>query len=85
MHVFGCEVHAHVPRVKRSKLDCVNRPGVVVDSSNYCVWLDGSNDVVSARDVVRIETTVPMPNIMPPRMEADVDDVDPPVPAASSL
>jgi hypothetical protein len=87
LRVFGCKVHAHVPRVLRSKLDCVSRPGVLVgyDGSNYRVLLDGTNDVVSARDVVCIEATVPRSNISPPHEDADVDDVDLPASAAPSL
>jgi hypothetical protein len=85
--VFGCKVHAHVPRVLHSKLDCASRPGVVFgqDGSNYCVLLDGAKDVVSARDVVCMEVSVPMSNALPPHEDAEVDDVDLAVSATPSL
>jgi hypothetical protein len=83
----GCKAHAHVSRVLRSKLHCLSRLGVLVgyDGSNCRVWLDGTNDVVSARDVVCIEATVPVSHVLPPRNDADVDDVDLPIPAAPYL
>jgi hypothetical protein len=65
LRVVGCKVHAHVPKVLRSKLDCVSRPGVFVgyDGPSYRVLLDGASDVVSARDVVCLEAAVHVPDI----------------------